>query len=88
MSKIAIITDTDASLPEELAKKYNIVQVPIIIQFGDESFRDVYEIKNEVLFPRIDKEGKLPTTAAPSPGQFAEAFKDAFAKASLNASAN
>lgn len=78
MSKIAIITDTDASLPAELAKQYGIVQVPIIIQFGDESFRDVYDIKNEVLFPRIDKEGKLPTTAAPSPGQFMEAFKAAF----------
>lgn len=79
MSRIAIITDTDSSLPGELAQKYGVVQVPIIIQFGDESFKDVFEITNEVLFPRIDKEGKLPTTAAPSPGQFAEAFKSAFA---------
>jgi len=79
MSRIAIITDTDSSLPEELAKKYSIPQVPIVIQFGDESFRDVYEIDNETIFARIDKEGKLPTTAAPSPGQFAEAFKAAFA---------
>ncbi|KAF0108847.1 MAG: hypothetical protein FD146_733 [Anaerolineaceae bacterium] len=78
MSRIAIITDTDSSLPAELAKKYGIVQVPIIIQFGDESFRDVYEINNETIFARIDKEGKLPTTAAPSPGQFMEAFKAAF----------
>jgi DegV family protein with EDD domain len=78
MAKIAVITDTDSSLPVELAKKYGIVQVPIIIQFGDESFRDVYDISNETIFARIDKEGKLPTTAAPSPGQFAEAFKAAF----------
>jgi DegV family protein with EDD domain len=78
MSRIAIITDTDSSLPGELAQKYGIVQVPIIIQFGDESFRDVYEINNEIVFTRIDKEGKLPTTAAPSPGQFVEAFKQAF----------
>jgi DegV family protein with EDD domain len=79
MTKIALITDTDSSLPAELAKKYGIVQVPIIIQFGEESFKDVYEINNETIFLRIDKEGKLPTTAAPSPGQFAEAFKTAFA---------
>jgi DegV family protein with EDD domain len=78
MARIAIITDTDSSLPGELAKKYGIVQVPIIIQFGNESFRDVYEINNETIFARIDKEGKLPTTAAPSPGQFVEAFKAAF----------
>ncbi len=79
MSKIAIITDTDSSLPAELAKQYGIIQVPIIIQFGEESFQDVYEINNETIFARIDKEGKLPTTAAPSPGQFVEAFKTAFA---------
>ena len=78
MPRIAIMTDTDSSLPLDLAKKHNIVQVPIIIQFGEESFRDVYDINNETIFARIDKEGKLPTTAAPSPGQFMEAFKTAF----------
>ena len=78
MSQIAIITDTDSNLPFELAKKLNIVQVPILIQFGDESFRDVYEINNETIFARIDREGKLPSTAAPSPGQFVEAFNKAF----------
>ncbi len=78
MSRIAIITDTDSALPLELTDKLGIVQVPIIIQFGDESFRDVYEIDNEEIFRRIDKSGKLPTTAAPSPGQFVEAFKKAF----------
>lgn len=78
MSNIAIITDTDSSLPLELAKKHNIVQVPILIQFGEESFRDVYDINNDAIFTRIDREGKLPTTAAPSPGQFVEAFTQAF----------
>jgi DegV family protein with EDD domain len=78
MSHIAIITDTDSSLPLELAKKYGIIQVPIIIQFGDESFRDMYEIDNDAIFERIDREGKLPTTAAPSPGQFVEVFNKAF----------
>jgi DegV family protein with EDD domain len=78
MSQIAIITDTDSNLPFELAKKLKIVQVPILIQFGDESFRDVYEINNETIFARIDREGKLPSTAAPSPGQFVEAFNKAF----------
>lgn len=79
MSHTAIITDTDSNLPLDLAKKYNIVQVPILIQFGDDSFRDTFDINNDTIFARIDKEGKLPTTAAPSPGQFAEVFKAAFA---------
>jgi DegV family protein with EDD domain len=78
MPLIAIITDTDSSLPFDLARRYNIIQVPIIVQFGDDSFRDVYDMNNPAVFGRIDKEGKFPTTAAPSPGQFAEAFKSAF----------
>jgi len=77
MSKIAIITDTDSSIPFNITNAKGITQVPIIIQFGDESFRDGYDINNETLFARIDKENKLPTTAAPSPGQFVEAFKKA-----------
>jgi DegV family protein with EDD domain len=78
MSKIAVITDTDSSLPLTLAKEHNIIEVPILIQFGDESFKDVYEINNPELFPRIDKEGKLPKTSAPSAGQFLDAFNSAF----------
>jgi DegV family protein with EDD domain len=78
MTRIAIITDTDSSLPIDLAKKHDIFLVPILIQFGDESFRDAYEIDNDALFARIDRTGKLPTTTAPSPGQFIEAFGKAF----------
>jgi len=78
MSHAAIITDTDSGLPVEIAEKHNILQVPITIQFGDETFRDVYGIDNPTIFGRIDKYGKFPTTAAPSPGQFIEAFKSAF----------
>ncbi len=78
LSKTAIITDTDASLPLGTARKYGIVQVPIVVQFGEESFRAVYDIDDADTFARIDRDGKLPTTAAPAPGQFAEAFREAF----------
>jgi len=79
MSSIAIISDSDASLPADLAARYNIRQVPILIQFGVETFRTEIDIDDAGLFARIDREGKLPTTAAPSPGQFLEAFQAAFA---------
>ena len=78
MPKTAIITDTDASLPLKIAHKYNITQVPIMIQFGDESFRAVYDISDSETFARIDQTGKLPKTSAPSPGQFIDAYNSAF----------
>ena len=77
MSSIAIITDTDSSLSAELAAQYGIRQVPITIQFGSDTF-DASTLSDSELFERIDKAGKLPTTAAPSPGKFTEAYRDAF----------
>jgi DegV family protein with EDD domain len=78
MSDIAIITDTDCSLPSDLARNHRIAQVPIMIQLGENSYRDAFEADNPLVFGWIDKEGKFPTTAAPSPGQFTDAFKKAF----------
>jgi DegV family protein with EDD domain len=78
MSSIAIITDTDSDLPEEIAARYNIRQVPITVHFGDEVLETGVDINNTQLFERIDREGELPTTAAPSPGKFALAYQSAF----------
>ncbi len=78
MSKVAIITDTDSSLQFELAEKYQIRLVPITIQFGQESLQTGYDIDDAQVFARIDREGRLPTTAAPSPGAFAKAYQAAF----------
>ncbi len=79
MSKISIITDTDSSLPAELAAQHNIIQVPITIQFGDETYEAGVNITDKTLFEKIDALGKLPTTAAPSPAAFKTAYEQAFA---------
>lgn len=78
MSKIAIVTDTDASLPPDVAAEHDIRQVPMLVHFGTQAYRSGLEIDDARLFERIDREKKVPTTAAPAPGQFVEAFGAAF----------
>jgi len=77
MPKTAIITDTDSSLPAELAARWGVTMVPISIRFGDDVFRDGLDISSTEVFARVDREGRLPQTAAPSPGEFQAAFERA-----------
>lgn len=77
MSAVAIITDTDASLPKSVSDQYKILQVPIAINFGAEVLKTGIDIDDQSLFARVDKEGKLPTTSAPSPGDFSDIFAQA-----------
>ncbi len=78
MSKTAIITDTDSSLPLDIAARHGIVQVPIVVQFGSQAYDTTDEIDDARTFARIDRDSRLPTTAAPAPGKFTVAFRRAF----------
>jgi len=78
MPAVAIITDTDASLPNDVAENYIIQQVPITVNFGSEVLKSGIDIDVTGLFARVDREGTLPTTAAPAQGDFATAFEKSF----------
>ena len=76
--KIAIISDTDTSLPASSLKDYDIRQVSITIHFGEEILKACSEITDQELVDRVKRDGILPTTAAPSPGDFSLAYQEAF----------
>jgi len=78
MLPIAVVTDTDSSLPAAIAAQYGIQQVPINIHFDQDTFQTGVDIDDAAVFARIDRDGKLPTTSAPTPGQFAAVWQAAF----------
>lgn len=78
MGKIAVITDTDSSLPPALAVQFGILQVPVTIHFDDSSYTTGVDIDDRILFEKIDRFNKLPTTSAPAPSAFADAFTATF----------
>ena len=77
MARTAIVTDTNASLPGDVIKKFGIIEVPIHIQFGDDSYVTGVDIDDKKLFTMIDAHNILPKTAAPSPGAFQKAYQAA-----------
>lgn len=75
MEKIKIITDSTADLSKELYEKYDIEVLPLLINFGEESYLDGVEINPQKVFERIEKDDILPTTAQVIPNRFIESYK-------------
>lgn len=70
----AVVTDSTADLPDAWRERYDIEVVPLKVLFGEETFRDGVDMSNEEFFARLATSSKLPTTSAPSPGEFAELY--------------
>jgi len=71
----AVVTDSTADLPHEWRERYGIEVVPLKVLFGKETFRDGVDMNNEEFFRRLAASTSLPTTSAPSPGEFADVYR-------------
>ena len=75
IEKIKIITDSTLDLPAELIREKDIEVLPLLINFGEESYLDGVEITTKEMIDKIDATGVLPTTAQVTPNRFEESFK-------------
>lgn len=73
--KIKIITDSTSDLPSDIIKEKDIEVLPLLINFGEESYLDGLEINTKEMLDRIERENILPTTAQVTPNRFEEIFK-------------
>jgi DegV family protein with EDD domain len=78
MATIALVTDTSSDLLPEQAGAAGIRLVPLTVSFGNDTYEAVTELTNEQFYPKLTAPGAaLPKTAAPNPGQFEAAYRDA-----------
>ena len=75
MAGVRVVTDTACDLPDELLAELGIGLVSLRIRFGDEELIDRVELSTKEFWSRCAGFDGLPGTAAPSPGQFQEAFE-------------
>jgi DegV family protein with EDD domain len=63
MSKVAIVTDSTAYLPDDLLKLYSITVTPQILIWGNETFQDGVDIQPNEFYRKLETSKTMPTTS-------------------------
>lgn len=76
---VTVITDSSCDLPADVADELGIVIVPLTIRFGDDEYVDREELSTAEFWTKCVNSARLPETAAPPPGLYEQAYRDAAA---------
>jgi DegV family protein with EDD domain len=74
MSKVAIVTDSVADLPSDLAQEFGISVVPLVVRFGTEVYRDGFDITADEFYKKLETSKILPVTSVSPPAAFANTY--------------
>lgn len=73
LEQIKVVTDSSADLPTHLLEELGIVVIPLIVNFGAQSYEDTALSHEE--FWRLARGPVKPTTSQPSSGAFYQTFQ-------------
>ena len=76
MAKVAIVTDSCASIPQPMIKALGIRWVAYYIHRGQEVLRDLVTVQLDEFLRWLPTARELPTTASPGPGDYLSAYED------------
>jgi len=76
---VHLIVDSTADIPAERARDLGIRVVPLLVLFGDEAYRDGVDLAAAEFYAKLKTTQAMPTTSAPSPGLFEQAYREAIA---------
>jgi DegV family protein with EDD domain len=72
---IAIVTDSTADIPEELARRYNIHVIPAILVINNQTYEDNSGFSRQEFYELLPEISPLPTTGTPSIASFQETYE-------------
>ncbi len=75
MSRVIVLTDSTAYIPETILKEYNIATIPLYVVWGEESLKDGVDITPQEFYQRLSTSKTIPTTSQPSAQDMKEAFE-------------
>lgn len=73
--KIRIVTDSTCDLPQQAIDKHRVTVVPLLIHQGEHSFIEGVDLTREAFYQGLPSYKPAPTTAAPGPESFRQAFE-------------
>jgi DegV family protein with EDD domain len=74
MPNVAIVTDSVADLPPQVAEELGITVVPLVVRFGTDLYRDGLDLSPDQFYGRLRTSKALPATSVPPPVAFADAY--------------
>ncbi|PKN84528.1 MAG: hypothetical protein CVU46_13870 [Chloroflexi bacterium HGW-Chloroflexi-8] len=77
---VAIVTDSTATIPDDLLESLHIHWVPYYIHRGNEVLRDLVTIKREEFYRWLSRARELPKTANPGPGDYESVYEELASK--------
>ena len=72
--KIIVVTDSSASLPDQIKTGLDLRVIPLWLVWDNESFRDGVDIQPQAFYDRLRKSTNLPSSTQPSVQEFKEFF--------------
>ena len=75
MANVKIVTDSLADIPTSIARELDITQVPCVVRFGDQEYRDRVDLSTAEFYKRLVASPTLPTTSQPATGVFQEIYQ-------------